>query len=101
MDRKKDIILKCGFHVYPREVERVLLAHQKVAQAAVVGVKSPRIGEDVKAFVVLKQGEQCSSAELIDYCNEKMAAYKCPGIIEFVSELPLGSTGKVLKKDLK
>ncbi|HHL73900.1 MAG TPA: long-chain fatty acid--CoA ligase [Bacteroidetes bacterium] len=101
VDRKKDIILKCGFHVYPREVERVLLAHQKVAQAAVVGVKSPRIGEDVKAFVVLKQGEQCSSAELIDYCNEKMAAYKCPGIIEFVSELPLGSTGKVLKKDLK
>ncbi len=101
VDRKKDIILKCGFHVYPREVERVLLAHQKVAQTAVIGIKSQRHGEEVKAFVVLKKGEKCTAKELIDYCNEKMAAYKCPGVIEFVPELPRGSTGKVLKKELK
>ena len=100
-ERKKDLILKSGFHVYPREVEAVLLQHPKVHQAAVVGVGDRRRGEEVKAFVVLKDGENGTVDELKAYCGDKLAAYKCPSLVSFVPDLPRGGTGKVIKRELR
>lgn len=101
IDRKKDLILKAGFNVYPREVEDLINTHPKVEECAVIGVPDKYQGEEVKAFVVLRQGQHASKEELIQYCREKMAAYKCPKHVEFCGELPRGATGKVLKRLLR
>lgn len=101
VDRKKELVIVGGFNVYPREVEEVLYQHPKVFEAAVVGVKHPLRGETVKAFVVLKEGEHATEAELIAYCRGKLASYKVPREIEFVKELPKSPAGKVLKWVLK
>ena len=78
VDRKKDMILRGGFNVYPREVEEVLLTHPAVAQCAVVGVADERLGEDVKAFVVRKPGQPATEDEIVAWCREQMAVYKAP-----------------------
>ncbi len=101
VDRKKELVIVGGFNVYPREVEEVLYQHPKVLEAAVVGVKHPLRGEAVKAFVVLKEGEHATEAELIAFCREKLASYKVPREIEFVKELPKSPAGKILKWVLK
>lgn len=101
VDRKKDMVIVGGFNVYPREVEEVLYQHPKVLEAAVVGVTHPLRGEMVKAFVVLKEGETATEAEIVSFCRDHLASYKVPREIEFVSELPKSAVGKVLRRELK
>ena len=101
VDRKKELIIRGGFNVYPREVEEVLYAHPAVAAAAVIGVPDERLGEEVKAIVQLKPGQTATPAELIAYCKDRVAAYKYPRTLEFVDQLPIGPTGKILKRELK
>ncbi|MEU9201184.1 long-chain fatty acid--CoA ligase [Streptomyces sp. NPDC048332] len=100
VDRVKDLIIRGGFNVYPREIEEVLITHPAVSMAAVVGVRHPTHGEDVKAFVIPVPGTELSEAELIAWCRERMAAYKYPRSVEFRDSLPLTSTGKILKRRL-
>jgi long-chain acyl-CoA synthetase len=100
VDRKKDMIIRGGFNVYPRELEEVLLTHPEVSLAAVVGVPHPSHGEEVKAFVVRASGATVTEAGLITWCRQTMAAYKYPRLVEFRDSLPLTATGKVLKREL-
>ena len=101
VDRKKDMILRGGFSVYPRELEEVMLTHPGVSLVAVVGVADERLGEEVKAFVVKKPGDELTEDALRDWCKEQFAAYKYPRLIEFRTELPMSATGKILKRELR
>ena len=101
VDRKKDLIIRGGYNVYPREVEEVLYAHPSVAEAAVVGVPHDLLGEEIKAYIELKPGATATEQELVDHVKERLAAYKYPRIIEFRDELPKNTTGKILKETLK
>jgi long-chain acyl-CoA synthetase len=100
-DRKKDLILVGGFNCYPREVEEVLYAHPKVANAAVVGVPDSRSGESVKAFLQLLPGETATEEEILEFCKERLAGYKRPKSIEFREILPTSPVGKVLRRVLR
>jgi long-chain acyl-CoA synthetase len=101
VERKKDLIIRGGFNVYPREVEEVLYAHPAVAEAAVVGVPDPLMGEDVLAFVVSKQDAATGADALIAFCQERLAKYKCPKQVRFVDALPKSPIGKILRKELR
>lgn len=101
VDRKKDLINTAGFKVWPREIEEVLYAHPAVKMAAVVGVPDAYRGEAVKAFVVPRDGVAPSAAELIAYCRERLAAYKCPRAVELRDALPTSGAGKVLRRLLR
>jgi long-chain acyl-CoA synthetase len=101
VDRKKDMILRGGFNVYPREVEEVLYAHEAVIEAAVIGVPHESHGEEVKAVVALAAGKSALPQEIIDFCKQRLAAYKYPRSVEIVAELPKGPTGKILKRELR
>ena len=101
VDRKKDLVIRGGFNVYPREVEEVLFAHPAVAEAAVIGRPDDRLGEEVVAIVSLKAGADVTPQELIAFCKERLAAYKYPREVRIVAELPKGPTGKILKKELR
>lgn len=101
VDRKKDMIICAGFNVYPREVEEVLLSHPQVVEAAVIGVGDPLKVETVKAFVVLENPGSVDGRALQEFLKDRLASYKIPRLWEFVSDLPKGATGKVLKKLLK
>ena len=100
VDRKKEMIIRGGYNVYPREVENVLYAHPDVDEVAVIGVPDERLGEEVKAFVSLKAGTAITESELIDYVKERVAAYKYPRTVEIIEALPKSPTGKILKKAL-
>ncbi|MCX7711814.1 MAG: long-chain fatty acid--CoA ligase [Clostridia bacterium] len=101
VDRKKDMVIVGGLNVYPREVEEVIYQYSKVKEAAVIGLEDKLRGEYVKAYVVIKEGEECTSKELLGYMKERLAAYKLPREIDFVPNLPKNSTGKILKRMLK
>jgi long-chain acyl-CoA synthetase len=101
VDRKKDMIIRGGFNVYPREVEEVLYAHPAVAEAAVIGIKHESHGEEVKAVIALKPGQKATAEDIMAYCKEKLAAYKYPRFIEFRDTLPKTATGKILKRELR
>jgi long-chain acyl-CoA synthetase len=101
VDRKKDMVIRGGFNVYPREVEEVLYQHPVIAEAAVIGVPHKSHGEEVKAIVAFKPGKTATPDELIAYCKEHLAAYKYPRIVEIRESLPKGPTGKILKKELR
>jgi len=101
VDRKKDLILRAGFNVYPREVEEVLMSHPAVALAAVVGVPDERLGEEVKAFIVRKPNAAITEEEMIAWARAEMAAFKYPRLVEFRETLPIGPTGKVMKRELR
>ena len=98
VDRKKELIIRGGYNVYPREVEEVLYAHPDVLEAAVVGVPHETLGEEVGALVVLRPGASASAEELQAWAKERVAAYKYPRRISTVDELPKGPTGKILKR---
>ena len=100
VDRAKDMVIRGGFNVYPREVEEVLMRHPAVSLAAVIGVPSEEHGEEIKACIVKVAGDATSEQELIDFCKEHLAAYKYPRIVEFMGSLPMTSTGKLLKRQL-
>jgi long-chain acyl-CoA synthetase len=101
VDRKKDMIIRGGYNVYPREIEEVIYEHPAVREAAVLGVPHDELGEEVGAAVALKDGERVSAAELRDYVKEQVAAYKYPRRIWFVDDLPKGPTGKILKREIE
>jgi long-chain acyl-CoA synthetase len=101
VDRKKDMVIRGGFNVYPREVEEVLFAHPEILEAAVIGVPHESHGEEVKAVVVRRPGSQLRAEDVIAYCRERLAAYKYPRLVEFRDELPKGPTGKILKRELR
>jgi long-chain acyl-CoA synthetase len=100
VDRKKELIIRGGYNVYPREVEEALYAHPAVAEVAVVGVSHPVLGEEVAAVVVPRGGTPVTSSELQEYAKERLAAYKYPRHVVFVDTLPKGPTGKILKREL-
>jgi long-chain acyl-CoA synthetase len=101
VDRKKDMIIRGGYNVYPREIEEVLYEHPAVLEAAVIGVPHDDMGEEVAAAVVLKPGEDVGADELRDHVKGEVAAYKYPRTVWFVDELPKGPTGKILKREIE
>ncbi len=101
VDRKKDMIISGGFNVYPREIDEVLFSHPKINEVSSVGIPHPTRGEQVKSFVVLKEGEIATEGEVIEFCRDKMATYKLPTKVEFRDELPKSLIGKILKKELR
>jgi len=101
VDRKKDLIIRGGYNVYPREIEEVLYEHPAIQEAAVIGVPHHELGEEVGAAVVLKEGESLEADELKSYVKEQVAAYKYPRKVWFVDELPKGPTGKILKREIE
>jgi len=101
VDRAKDLIIVSGFNVFPAEVEDALAEHPGIATVAVVGVAHPYSGETVKAYVVPERGRHLEEGEVIEFCAERLARYKCPTAISFVDELPQGLVGKVLRRALR
>jgi long-chain acyl-CoA synthetase len=101
VDRTKDMIIRGGFNVYPRELEEVLVTHPAISMAAVIGVPDERLGEEVKAIVVRRTGAELSEGDLLAWCREQFAAYKYPRLVEFRDSLPVSATGKILKRELK
>jgi long-chain acyl-CoA synthetase len=102
VDRKKDMIIRGGLNVYPREVEEVLYGHAAVAEAAVIGVPDERYGEEIKAVIARRAGyETATAGDIVAYCKEHLAAYKYPRLVEFRDALPKGPTGKILKRELR
>jgi long-chain acyl-CoA synthetase len=100
VDRAKDMIIRGGFNVYPREIEEVLMTHEAVSLAAVIGVPHPSHGEEVKAYVIRTDGATVTEEELIAWSKEQMASYKYPRVVTFVDSLPMTATGKLLKRAL-
>lgn len=101
IDRKKDMIISGGYNIYAREVEDILHIHPAIAEAAVIGIPDDEWGESVKAIVVLKPSMTLSEEEVVQFCKDRLASYKKPKSVDFVSELPKTSIGKISKKDLK
>jgi long-chain acyl-CoA synthetase len=100
VDRKSDMIIRGGENIYPREIDEVLYQHPAVAAAATIGVPDELYGEEVAAFIVLKDGMRISEEEMISYCRERLADFKCPKTVRFVADIPKGPTGKLLKREL-
>jgi long-chain acyl-CoA synthetase len=101
VDRKKDMIISGGFNVYPRDIDEVFYEHPKVQEACSIGIPDPKRGENVKVFVVLKEGVTATQEELIEFAKSKLATYKLPTEIEFRKELPKSTVGKILRKELR
>ncbi len=100
VDRKKDMIIRGGYNVYPREIEEVLYEHPAVLEAAVIGVPDTVFGEEVAASIVLRPGANASTDDIRDFVKERVAAYKYPRHIWLAAALPKGATGKVLKREI-
>lgn len=101
VDRAKELIIRGGFNVYPREIEEVLLTHPAISLAAVIGVPHDSHGEEIKAVVILKPDATATPEEIVAWSKENMASYKYPRIVEIVDSLPMTATGKILKRELK
>ena len=101
VDRKKELIIRGGANIYPREIEEVLYQHPKVREAAAIGIPDPRLGERVCAAIVLKPGETLSFAELTEFLKDKIATYKLPEFLEVLDALPRTPTGKAQKGPLR
>jgi long-chain acyl-CoA synthetase len=100
VDRKSDMIIRGGENIYPREIDEVLYQHPAVVAAATIGVPDQLYGEEVAAFIVLKEGREATEEEIIEFCRARLADYKCPKSVRIVSEIPKGPTGKLLKRKL-
>src|SRR5688572_19253439 len=94
------MIIRGGENIYPREIDEVLYQHPSVASAAAIGVPDPLYGEEVAAFIVLKEGVSTTANDVMAFCRERLADYKCPKTVQFVKEIPKGPTGKLLKREL-
>jgi long-chain acyl-CoA synthetase len=101
VDRLKDLIIRGGMNIYPREVEEVLYGHPAVLEASVVGIPDEIRGEEVKAFISLRDECSVMPDEIRQYCLERLAKYKCPKGVEILASLPKGPTGKILKRELR
>jgi long-chain acyl-CoA synthetase len=100
VDRVKDMIVRGGYNVYPREIEEAIYEHEGVAEVAVIGVPHEELGEEVAAVVAMKEGESATEEEIITFTKERVAAYKYPRRVTFMDELPKTATGKILKREL-
>jgi long-chain acyl-CoA synthetase len=100
VDRRKNVILRGGYTVYPREVEDVLYAHPDVLEAVVLGIPDERLGEEIVALVVPRAGRAGDPEELREYARERVAAYKYPRLVVLVESLPHGGSGKVLRREI-
>jgi long-chain acyl-CoA synthetase len=100
VDRKSDMIIRGGENIYPREIDEVLYKHPAVAAAATIGVADPLYGEEVAAFIVIKEGTETTEDEIIAFCREHLADFKCPKSVRFITDIPKGPTGKLLKREL-
>jgi len=100
VDRKSDMIIRGGENIYPREIDEVLYQHSSIAAAAVIGIPDHLYGEEVAAFVVVKDNATVTEEEMVEFCRQRLADYKCPKTIRFVKEIPKGPTGKLLKREL-
>ncbi len=100
-DRVKDMILRGGFNVYPREIEEFLMTHEAISLCAVIGIPSNEHGEEIKAVIVKKDGAEVLESEIIEFCKANMASYKYPRFVEFRDSLPMTATGKILKRELR
>lgn len=101
VDRTKDMVIRGGLNVYPREVEEVMIQHEAVSMVAVIGIPDDQFGEEIKAYVVLHDGQSATPDELKAFTKERIAAYKYPRVVEIIDALPLSATGKILKKELR
>jgi long-chain acyl-CoA synthetase len=101
VDRKKDMIISGGYNVYPRDIDEVYYENPKVQEACSIGVPDAKRGENVKLFVVLKEGQTATAQEMIEYGKAHLAAYKLPTEVEFRKELPKTTVGKILRKELR
>jgi len=101
VDRIKDMIKTAGENVYPREVEEVLFMHRKVKEAVVVGIPQEFLGEEIKAYIVLKEGETATAEEIIQFCQQLLSKFKVPKEVEFRDRLPKTLVGKVLRRVLR
>ena len=101
VDRKKDMIISGGFNIYPRDIDEVFYENAKVQEACAIGIPDPKRGENIKVFVVLKEGQTATEEEMIAFCKDKLARYKHPTEIEFRTELPKTNVGKILRKELR
>ena len=100
VDRKKDLIIRGGYNIYPREVEEILYEHPAVAEAAVIGIKHAELGEEIGAAVALKPGHRTDPDELKNFVRDRLAAYKYPRAVWMVDSLPKGPTGKILRREV-
>jgi len=101
VERKKNMIIKAGENIFPREIEEVVYQHSKVSEAAVIGVPDQIYGEELKAFIVLKPGEKATEQEIIDFCGGKLSSFKTPKYVQFLDSLPKNPVGKILYKELR
>lgn len=101
VDRKKDMIISGGYNVYPRDVDEVFYMHPKVQEACAIGIPDPKRGENIKVFIVLKEGQTATEAELMEFAKANLAVYKLPTELEFRKELPKTNVGKILRKELR
>ena len=101
VERKKDLIIRGGFNIYPRDIEEVLHRHPAIQEAAVIGIPDPIMGEEVKAYIVLTANESASKNDITKFCIEHLSKDKCPKFIEFLNSIPKSSIGKVLRKELR
>jgi long-chain acyl-CoA synthetase len=101
VDRKKDLIIRGGYNVYPREIEEVLYEHPAVREAAAIGIPHPELGEEVGVAIALCEGSNATADEIRDHVKRQVAAYKYPRLVWIVDDLPKGPTGKILKRDIE
>ncbi|MCB0224516.1 MAG: long-chain fatty acid--CoA ligase, partial [Anaerolineae bacterium] len=101
VDRLKDMIIRSGFSVYPREIEEELMTHPAISLAAVIGVPHEEVGEEIKVYVILREGATATSEEIITWSQANMAGHKYPRLVEIADSLPMTATGKILKKELR
>ncbi len=101
VDRKSDMIIRGGENIYPREIDEVLYQHPKVKDAATIGAPDPLYGEEVRSFIVLREGETATAQEITEFCQARLAAFKCPKSVVFLKDIPKGPTGKLLKRELQ
>ncbi|MHB9097838.1 MAG: AMP-binding protein, partial [Syntrophales bacterium] len=101
VERKKDLIIRGGFNIYPRDIEEILYQHPAIQDAVAIGVPAPVMGEEIKVYVVPKEGMTVSVEEILQYCQSHLAKYKWPKFIEFTKSLPRNPMGKILRKELR
>lgn len=101
VDRKKDLIIRGGFNIVPRDIEEILYKHPSIIDAAVIGVPDKIFGEEIKAFTVVKPGDKMTGDDVIQHCKDYLADYKCPKSVQFLDALPRNAVGKILRKDLR
>jgi len=100
-DRKKDLIIRGGENIYPKEIENILYRHPDVLEAGVIGVPDPVYGESVKAFVALKTPGSVTEEELLEFCKKELPSYKRPKAVQFLESLPKSAVGKILRRELR